>query len=151
MRIARREYKSKETDFGIVKLSLNNRLSYIPLSLLYSSLLPLSLHLITSIWSSSTVFSTSPSPASTSSLSNPLSSSLPTRPTLLTSLFTLIPPSAIAKIDLLPPNWKEWFRNKIWRDGQEMFEALKREGMEENWMAVHLLAGMSSGTALRSE
>jgi hypothetical protein len=97
----------------------------ISLTLLYASLLPLCLHLILLIW---------PPPS-------PLSDHLrhqyhPGDP------FLYIPPGLISTLPkrLVDVVWPYW---------EEIRESIRKEQIDEMWVATHLLSGMSSGLALR--
>lgn len=93
----------------------------IPLTLLYASLLPLSLHLVLLIWSP---HSHEPDSTGESFLYIP--------PMLAQSLKHFL-----GRLDSMAP-----MLNSI-RD------AIRREKIDEMWIATHLLSGMSSGLALR--
>lgn len=89
-------------------------LPMIPLTLLYSSLLPLSLHIILSIYS-------------------PLPPSYP-------SSFLYLPLALTDRLSRIP---------YLAESAHSIIDSLDHEGINEMWIATHLLSGMSSGLALR--
>ncbi len=106
---------------------LLHSITLISLTLLYTSLLPLLLHLIISIWSPLSSLSSSPTDLTTLSSNNNIN--LLSVPTIFYSIF---PSHSLRVLEGLVCD-------------------LKEEGINEMWIGIHLLGGMSSGFGLRGE
>lgn len=109
----------------------------ISLTLFYSSLLPCILHVCLYIWS-----------ASVSQGHTNASTHEAVRQRVLDNK---LGPWIVARISRMatwvPPAWRtEWV--SVW---QTVVVMLQREGIDEMWVVIRLLAGMSSGFGLRGE
>lgn len=108
----------------------------VPLTLFFTSLLPCILHICLFIWSSHTV--ADPNAISETVHQSGTSHILPLLEEAviphLTRVVNLLPSNVVTELDLF---WEAFT------------SAMKREGIDEMWIAVRLLAGMSSGFGLR--
>lgn len=111
-------------------------LQMVPLTLFFTSLLPCILHICLFIWSSHTV--ADPNAVSENVHQSGTSHILPLLEEAviphLTRVVNLLPSNVVTELDLF---WEAFT------------SAMKREGIDEMWIAVRLLAGMSSGFGLR--